>query len=244
MPQFRNSLFILLLMLSSIFASKILTSIALDGIQNEDGDILAQGFPKEQIPKDGEPVVYIGPTTEFVSITRHIRGDNFSIYEIDIAKIVSQYVVNHNTDQEENIDYFAEPDAVRILQNELSAEKQIKKNEVVVSDIGTPGAITHYKHVGLNPKWPVVATYGGSESIANIEGSHIISTGSGLIPAVYKIGQEDYRKYISKGLQETLTLFLTDKMLIFVVKDIPAPLSQNRKIQFLWQNAEKYNNGE
>ena len=217
---------------------------SVDGIQDENGDILAQGFPKEKIPKDGEPVVYIGPKQEFVSITRHIRGEDFSIYEIDIANIVSQYVVKHSDDEEDKIEYFTDADSVRILQNELSAEKQIKKNEVVVGDIGTPGAITHYKHVGLNPKWPVVATYGGSESIANIEGSHIISTGSGLIPAVYKIGQEDYRKYILKGLKEPLTLFLTNKMMVFVVKDINAPLSQNRKIQFLWQNYEKFNAGE
>ena len=193
---------------------------AIDGNQNENGDVLAQGLSCDEIP-EGNSKIYIGPSSNFLEITSYERRDDTSYFTISVADMLG--------------DFKPEEKDTEIACSPLSLEKQASWDKVKIGNISMTGAMTHYKHAGSDPFWPVVSSFGGSEATSLSCGSHVISSGGGIMPVIIYTNEDglgEYRDALpSHG---HFFMFIGKTQVIFAVKDIPAGLSQNRTVTFQW----------
>jgi len=201
---------------------------AIDGCQDSNGDILAQKKTKDNIPECSTEVIYIGPDSSFVGITDYSRDGDTSVFDVDIVKAVSkaQYV-------EGGTGQFLGAQDVVIARDGDSVDELAKQGKVVVHSIGTPGALFALKHSGTDPFWPIVQTYGGSEATEMVTGSHIISSGLGPIPVVTFSATDKFSGDSTLG-QGNWGMIINKKSITFLLKDMKAPLSQNRDVKYQW----------
>jgi hypothetical protein len=192
-----------------------------DGKQDENGDILAQGLPQDEIT-GGANTVYVGPTADFMSITTHSRGTNSSWYRIDIEQIVKRMNM-----------YSGEP--ISISANSADAIDQIKPGQIIITDISTPGGIMRFKHAGSDPKWPVIAGGGGSPAASITGGSHVIMSGYSPLGSTVYTNSWSASAYNNVDLKGGyIQLYVNIASIEVAVGDKPAPFSQNRLIKFQW----------
>ncbi len=215
--------------MKSINASICAVFGAVDGNADANGDVLAQGYAKDSIP-EGAHKIYIGPSTEFASKVIYKRLSDSSWFTIPLDEIVKE--MKDNTTGKS----FADSGSViELASSPAPMSKQLKGGVVTIGELGTPGAMYHYKHHGSDPEWPVVSTYAGAEATSLVAGSHLITSGGGPVPQVIHTNAENANEY-EGALPEKggLFVFINHSTITIAIKDMKAPLSQNRTVKFTW----------
>jgi hypothetical protein len=200
-----------------------------DGSRDGVGDVLAQGYPKDEIPS-GSKVVYVGPAGEFMSKCIHERVGDSSWYTITFDTLL-------NAVEDKTTGLPFKGDFPIITSGDSGPlHKKLKHQTITIGDISTSGAMYHYKHAGTEPEWPVVSTYGGASATSLLAGSHLIMSGAGPLPIVIhtkKDNADEYKDNLPPNAN--IILFMNIASLTVVLKDIKAPLSQNRTVKFKWE---------
>ena len=234
-----------------------LTMGCIDGLQNIDGDVLSQGLSQLEIDdmlanNELAAVTYICPNSvskEILSLTRvpHPTIQNKkigSLFTVDMDKFINEKLVLDGEDCQPEGKPFGEyededgfPKKSEILMNTMDMDDQEISAEglVLVESIGTPGYTSAFKHAGPNPKKPIVIGYNGSAEMSLFDKDRVVgTTPSRYMKVIHTYGENIFQAiYKNENESDHVIIFITDKDIKIYVKDVYAPLSQNRVLKVI-----------
>jgi hypothetical protein len=107
------------------------------------------------------------------------------------------------------------------------------KGVVLVNDISTSGYTSAYKHAGPNPKRPLVVGYNGSSEVSLFDKDRVVGTTPSVFMKVVPTNGADPEDLINKNKNDLshVTVYIGDEDINIFIKDIYAPLAQNRTLQ-------------
>jgi hypothetical protein len=245
------------------FVSLEITLGVIDGLQDLRGDILAQGYTQEQIDEAVENgashVCYIGPkgaskillTPTRMTDTGLPEGNEIgTLFALDTTKMIMEVVKNapsscgvegepfgkvYNVMDDEYIDGTPMINTGNIPPEDLKA-----LGVVSIDGISTPGFLLAYKHAGTNKKKPIVVGYTGTSELDLLEEKMIIGTTPSVFPVTIITHQASGYSLVPTLDPDNsgIVIFINDKTIEFFVRDVFAPLAQNRTMKCMWEKQE------
>jgi hypothetical protein len=219
----------------------------IDGIFDDGGDILAQGYTQEEVPTSGgTPVVYVAPhpmIREHLTVSRiTVGGYEASKYTISIADIVSTKLIDDSSG-ELFVRFFdiAEDEwtnaSVKISSLSEKQEESTPFRTVLLGDLRSPGGVFSYKHAGQDPARPVITGYAGSTEVDFIHGTRLVGTTFTPIPLSTYTEADSADSFIpSLDLTvNTIHFFINNETIEVVVRDTKAVFSENRTIKIVME---------
>lgn len=224
-------------------ATVCVTFGVIDGVSNENGDIIAQGYSQDELP-EGEDIVYISPDPKmknYSGIERITIGEyDASKCTLSLASLVSDKLIDSTTGDRfvefHNITNNAREKAdVVIHSNSDNQERDTPFGVVLIGDLRTPGTVFSYKHMGQDPSWPVVTGYSGSVQVDFINGSRLVGNIPSPIPNVTYTESETSEAYLDTLdlTVDTVHFFVNKKNIEVIIRDSKAVFSENRTVKIL-----------
>ena len=217
-----------------------------DGVSNEDGDVLAQGLSQSEIEEaGGEPKVYVGPTPMFKAVTtlerRTIAGKEVSVFTMGVASLVennAQYANGGNFmtywDPSDGVEKTA---TVQLKPNSYKQEEETALGVISCGEFSTAGMTYSYKHNSGKPDQPIVIGHGGSSEVDFINGNRIVSTIPTKIPNVIVVSDAAAAEAEISSLNPAdnqVQFIMTNDSIVACVPDAKAMLSGNRDVKCIW----------
>ncbi len=204
----------------------------IDGKEDDKGDVLAQGYSAGDIP-EGDEITYIGPTITQRSQVRYARDDvhKFSTFTLPLSSIIAN-ITDTTTSSP-----FPSGMSAETVDSPGTITGLAKKEVVKIGNIATSGMMFYYKHAGKDPKWPIVGGYGGSSSLSLTTGTKIVGSSGGPLPTVIHTHEDTADSYLPSvaSSPNTSFMYINKDSVTWVLKDVPAPLSEKRIIQFRYE---------
>ena len=221
----------------------------IDGIVDEGGDVLAQGYSKDEIPT-GEAIVYVSGHSlmdNFLSMERVTIGEfEASKFKFDLSSLIAEKLINKSTGKNfityTDITTGQESNAVVKISSKdtENQEEDTPYKVVLVGNFRTPGALFSYKHAGQDPAYPIVTGYAGSSEVNFINGTRLVGTAPSPIPNTTYTNEDDASNAIENIdlTVNTVHFFINKTTLEIVIRDTKAVFSENRTIKIMTKATE------
>jgi len=208
----------------------------IDGLQDGNGDILAQGLSDSEIADaagSASPVVYISPNDVSKNVTAFARssaaGNDISIFTIDIESIVRSALYNNGgvfANDERGNPYPIVMDPTGGRQEERTQPGTIK-----IGNFSSGGMMSFYKHAGQDPFRPIVQGYQGASEIDMINGSKMVATVPSRLTNAIVTGLDDAAPMLSSVSPNQSYIFINNNNIQVVLPDGKAALSEARTVK-------------